>query len=245
MRFLLHCQTPHSGVEVLKCFPEIKSICRHVAQYYVNLCDVISGHKSTQSAALLQSRECGQNEEAGRHGAEQGELSPRLTTFFCPYAHPFTISLAMSTTYLLGKSCKTKESHESFSSYESFKFSPQISLTASFFGNPHLFPTVILDPQQMKFWVVESGINDFLIYYWLFKFLHLPPLFSLHHCWKNDFCSSFHCCFSERRNHPMTGKEQCKTPDNPQREYSESNAHTGFLWIFFEPSLLLSSHLNI
>lgn len=129
MKFLLqHCQTSHRGVKVLKCFPEIKSICSHIAQYYVNLCDVISGHKSTQSAALLQSRERGQNEEAGRHGAEQGELSPRLTTFFCPYAHPFSISLATPTTYLLGKSCETKESHESFSSYESFNFSPQISL---------------------------------------------------------------------------------------------------------------------
>lgn len=176
MRFLLqHCQTSHRGVQVLKCFTEIKSICSHIAQYYVNLCDVISGHKSTQSAALLQSTERGQNEEAGRHGAEQGELSPRLTTFFCPYAHPFTISLAMSTTYLLGKSCETKESHESFSSYESFNFSPQISLTASFFGNPHLLPTVILDPQQMKFWVVESRINGFLIYYDILWAVQISP----------------------------------------------------------------------
>lgn len=176
MRFLLqHCQTSHRGVQVLKCFTEIKSICSHIAQYYVNLCDVISGHKSTQSAALLQSTERGQNEEAGRHGAEQGELSPRLTTFFCPYAHPFTISLAMSTTYLLGKSCETKESHESFSSYESFNFSPQISLTASFFSNPHLLPTVILDPQQMKFWVVESRINGFLIYYDILWAVQISP----------------------------------------------------------------------
>lgn len=137
--------------------------------------------------------------------------SPHLSVLM---AHFFIISPAKSAIHLPGKSCDTKESHESFALHENMK---DLIWDHRFPLAIHVCtPTITLDPQKRKFWTVESGIKDILVYYRLFKFLYLPSLFSLHQCWKIDFSSYFFVavalCLAQhtsgRRNYPTAGKRK-------------------------------------
>ena len=183
--------------------------------------------------------------DVGQNRGSSLLASPHLSVLT---AHLFIISPAKFITHLPGKSCDTKDSQESFALHEKMKaLTWENRFPWNDMDDPYLYAFHHCRLKENEFWIVESGINDFLIHYGLFKFLYLPSLFSLHQCWKIDFFRYLFVvvalclaqCTSGRRYYPMTGKRKMKNTIQSPKRILRIKCSQSFLINFFESCLLL------